>query len=402
MASTLEIAVKANLPLIAVSTTDTVNMHWVLETLLGTKVLQAPKDAASLLTAVGRVFFTQEAFAIRNDLYTGLAKAKKTLLLINQPAPHPLVFNAGIIPTPRHLQRDLLSQVAAPEILDQLAAACSGMTLKDIGECSTFTMARDKCLSVKGFVYTRGFMTAKIPGLQLVDTTLDGYLPYSPLVEWLTLNKTFFADPTMDYRLVPRGLLLDGPPGVGKSQASKWLANELQVPLYRVDIPSALSKWIGGSEANVESILATADNESPCVLLLDEVEKVFQQDASGDAGVSSRIMSQLLWWLQEHTSRVLSVMTTNNKASLPQELYREGRVDLVLSLPRLDLKDAVVMSATLIKSFGYKPTKGDLNSINQAMSDYINSHGTPGLSPTTVRQITLDLVKKFTWYKKKS
>ena len=110
---------------------------------------------------------------------------------------------------------------------------------------------------------------------------------------------------------MPRGLLIDGPPGVGKTAASKWLAEQFGVPLYRVDIGGTKNKYVGQSESNMLTNLSRLDHEEPCVALLDEVEKVFATSNSDSSGTTSTMLSQLLWWLAERRTRVLVIMTTN-------------------------------------------------------------------------------------------
>jgi len=195
----------------------------------------------------------------------------------------------------------------------------------------------------------RSLITGNLRGLEQVNTTLGVYLPDPEVNSWVGLNYHYFMEPT-DVRLIPRGMLLHGVPGTGKSQASKYVARSYGVPLYRLDLSASLSKWVGDSEANFTRSLTTLDHEEPCVLLIDEVEKVFSTK-SDDAGVTPRILSQLLWWLQEHTSRVLTIMTTNDLQILPEELYRKGRIDKVIELKPLAKSEAVTLLTQTLDSF---------------------------------------------------
>ena len=96
-----------------------------------------------------------------------------------------------------------------------------------------------------------------------------------PLEDWLELNSAYFLNPKTPAKLMPRGLMLAGKPGVGKSMGAKAIAQHFDIPLFRLDISTTLAKFVGESEARVARSLATVDRESPCVLLLDEVEKIF-------------------------------------------------------------------------------------------------------------------------------
>lgn len=114
----------------------------------------------------------------------------------------------------------------------------------------------------------------------------------------------------------------------GKTLASMYLASEFGVPLYRLDLGTMMGKYVGQSEESLNAALAQVDLVAPCVVIFDEVEKVFQNNS--DSGVTSRMLSQLLWWLQSHKSKVFTVMTTNAIEKIPEELYREGRIDITL------------------------------------------------------------------------
>jgi SpoVK/Ycf46/Vps4 family AAA+-type ATPase len=147
------------------------------------------------------------------------------------------------------------------------------------------------------------------------------------LDKWVTENKVFFRRPKHQ-SLMPRGLLFDGPPGVGKTMGAKYVAREFGVPLYRLDIGAMKGKYVGDSESNLLAAIAQVDTVEPCVVIFDEVEKIFTNQS--DQGVTTSMLSQVLWWLQEHKTKVFSVMTTNNRKIIPSELYREGRIDEVM------------------------------------------------------------------------
>jgi hypothetical protein len=122
----------------------------------------------------------------------------------------------------------------------------------------------------------------------------------------------------------PRGVLLVGVPGCGKSLSAKAIAHEWSLPLYRLDFASIMGQYVGQSEGRLRDALDTADRVSPCVLWIDEIEKGLagQNDSSG---VGRRLVGQFLFWLQESTSRVFLVATANDVRSLPPELLRKGR-----------------------------------------------------------------------------
>ncbi|MBM7075754.1 MULTISPECIES: AAA family ATPase [Micromonospora] len=134
----------------------------------------------------------------------------------------------------------------------------------------------------------------------------------------------------------PRGVLLVGVPGCGKSLSAKAVAAQWQMPLYRLDFATILGMYVGQSEARLREALEMAERMAPCVLWIDEIEKGLagQHDSTG---VSRRLVGQFLYWLQESKSRVFVVATCNDVRSLPPELLRKGRFD---ELFFVDLPDA--------------------------------------------------------------
>lgn len=127
----------------------------------------------------------------------------------------------------------------------------------------------------------------------------------------------------------PRGVLLVGVPGCGKSLSAKAIASDWQLPLYRLDLSTIHGQYLGQSEGRLKEALATADHVAPCVLWIDEIEKGLAGATAGnsDGGTSTRLVGQFLFWLQEATARVFVVATANDVSKLPPELLRRGRFD---------------------------------------------------------------------------
>jgi len=128
----------------------------------------------------------------------------------------------------------------------------------------------------------------------------------------------------------PKGVLIAGMPGCGKSLTAKAAAGLFQLPLLRLDIGSLLGKYVGESEHNMRRALTMAESVSPCILWIDELEKSFVGMNSGSGSeVSSRLFGYFLTWMQEKTGSVFVIATANNITALPPELLRKGRFDEV-------------------------------------------------------------------------
>jgi SpoVK/Ycf46/Vps4 family AAA+-type ATPase len=147
----------------------------------------------------------------------------------------------------------------------------------------------------------------------------------SRLKEWLRRRKPAFdgSAPQLD---APKGVLLLGVQGCGKSVAAKAAAGIFGVPLLRLDFAAIHNKYIGESERNLRESLATAETMAPCVLWIDEIEKGVST-GEGDNGTSRRLLGSFLTWLAEKKTRVFVVATANDISSLPPELVRKGRMD---------------------------------------------------------------------------
>ena len=120
--------------------------------------------------------------------------------------------------------------------------------------------------------------------------------------------------------------MLVGVPGCGKSLSAKSISANWKLPLYRLDFATVQGKYVGQSEQQLRDALTTAENVSPCILWIDEIEKGLS-GAMGDGGVSTRMVGQFLFWLQECKKQVFVVATANDVSMLPSELLRRGRFD---------------------------------------------------------------------------
>jgi SpoVK/Ycf46/Vps4 family AAA+-type ATPase len=161
------------------------------------------------------------------------------------------------------------------------------------------------------------------------------------LKRWLDVRRAgFMALPGTGALDVPKGVLLLGVQGAGKSLAAKAVAGAWSVPLLRLDFGALYNKYHGETERNLREVLVAADAMAPCVLWIDEIEKgVSLDDGASDGGISRRVLGTLLTWMAERTARVFLVATANDVSSLPPELMRKGRMDEIFFV---DLPDAAI------------------------------------------------------------
>jgi hypothetical protein len=164
------------------------------------------------------------------------------------------------------------------------------------------------------------------------------------LGEWLEQRRsTFLHEPGSETLDVPRGILLLGVQGCGKSLAAKAVAGSWGVPLLRLDFARLYDKYVGETERNLRECLQTAEVMAPCVLWVDEIEKGLAA-GDGDGGTSRRVLGSLLTWMAENERPTFVVATANDVRALPPELIRKGRLDEIffVDLPRTDVRARIV------------------------------------------------------------
>lgn len=193
------------------------------------------------------------------------------------------------------------------------------------------------------------------------------------LKSWLRMRKTVFtgekATPGLD---PPKGMLLLGIQGCGKSLAAKAVAGAWGVPLLRLDFGSLYNKFYGESERNLRESLTSAESMAPCVLWIDEIEKAISGDSS-DGGTSRRVLGTLLTWMAEKEQRVFLVATANDISALPPELLRKGRFDEIFFVDLPDESVREIIFNIHLKKRGQNPSDFDVSALARASVGFSGS-----------------------------
>lgn len=326
-------AVKAKLPIVHVTTNDTLNAEYVIRKTLGVALTKYARikvgtrsTASNWNLAPDSVLYCVAPTNIDWDLtYSELVQKKHTLIVINPEFPIECSFDAGVLRVSDNTLETYLNDYAEPDQVSKLVVSLRGLSFRAVIEVSKLAISEYGEFTPKSIEAIRRMTQRQVQGLQQVNTEYTHYTPHPDLLSWVDNESKLLLDPNTPKYLVPKGFLLSGSPGTGKSMAGKYLSKELDIPLYLLELGTLLSKYVGESDKNMSDALNQADACSPCVLLIDEVEKLF--GSNEDTGVTSKLLSQLLWWLQERKTRVFVLMTTNDTQALPKELYRPGRID---------------------------------------------------------------------------
>lgn len=324
----LEAALRAKLPMISVRTDDMLNVERTLAYLSGSKEFKRVHPEKLVderdMGLPGHVWMWADqavpALAYKR-WYEHFAQRGSVLVLVNVDDPGE-AFDAGVVPVPRPLAEEALEGMT--EDLSGVLDVLGGLTLRELKEVAVLAMVEHGDLSPASVTDIRRRLVSSTRGLYQVDTQVPFYWPQPALNKWLAVDGQVWGR-DLSVRLRPKGLLLTGLPGTGKTLGAKYLARELGVPLYRLDLGAIFQRYVGDSEENMRAALAEVDRAQPCVLLVDEVEKALR--TQDDNAVASRILGSLLWWMQERRSRVLVLMTTNDEEALPPELVRKERLD---------------------------------------------------------------------------
>lgn len=199
------------------------------------------------------------------------------------------------------------------------------------------------------------------------------------LKAWVADRQLAYTKEAADYGIdPPKGMLCVGPPGGGKSLISKAVADGLNVPLIKFDISRVFQRYVGDSEQRIRIALKLIESMSPCVLLLDEIDKGFagMGGGGGDGGTSARVFGTILNWMQERDNRrypVFIVMTANNVTNLPPELMRKGRVDEIFAVTFPSEKERQEIFNIHLKKRGHQLPLQELRKVAQSTQNYVGA-----------------------------
>ena len=243
-----------------------------------------------------------------------------------------------------------LQQEIEPETLNNIAIACQGLSLERIRRVLSKVIAKYGEIDASSPNLILQEKKQIIQQTQLLefclnDKNISDLGGLDNFKDWLSLRSKAFSQEAIKYGLpYPKGLLLVGVQGTGKSIAAKIIAHEWQLPLLRLDFGRLFASLIGQSEQRVRKMIEIAEALSPCVLWVDEIDKAFAgAQSSGDSGTTSRVLATFITWLSEKTSPVFVVATANNIDWIPPEILRKGRFDemFFLNLPTREERQAI-------------------------------------------------------------
>ncbi len=352
------VAQDLTVPLFTWTTTDGFRRHGRSETLYKTEPpeaalmhIEASGTAGIYLLKDFQVYFDRHHIVRKlRDLCAGYRDVKRSIVLcgtrIDVPAdldreaarfelalPGDEELRTAVVRALKQMGEAVRLQLSR-EQFDRLVSQMHGLTLREADRL-VFQLTLDGVLSAEDLlqVIDRKKELVRRGGILefiLVKETADSVGGLANLKRWLTQRRKAFSPEARAMNLpVPKGVLLLGVQGCGKSLCAKAIAGEFGFPLLRLDPGALYDKFIGESEKNMMRAIRSAEAMAPCVLWIDELEKgMAQGDArAADGGLSQRLLGTFLSWMQERTESVFVVATSNNIEALPPELLRKGRFD---------------------------------------------------------------------------
>ena len=236
------------------------------------------------------------------------------------------------------------------QLFENLTRACQGLSLERIRRVLSKIIATYKTIdnnSIAVLLSEKKQIISQTEVLEYasVNETVTNLGGLDNLKDWLKKRRTAFGIQASNYGLpTPRGLLLIGIQGTGKSLTAKAIANEWQLPLLKLDVGKLFGGIVGESESRLRQMINLAETISPCILWIDEIDKAFSNtESKGDSGTSNRVLGTFISWLSEKTKPVFVISTANNIDLLPLEIIRKGRFDEIffLDLPQKEEREEI-------------------------------------------------------------
>lgn len=313
-------------------------------------VHEAPEFTVFLLKDFHPYMKDSRVVRLLRDLATRLRGRSQTLFLLCPILNLPMELEKDIsvleypMPTVEDISKQLDQVIEAvkgnPNIKVELTAdereailkSAQGLTMDEIESALARSLVEAKAITVDEIIEEKKQIVKKTDILQFypASSRMEDVGGHELLKEWLSRRSKSFSDAARDYGIpAPKGVLMIGVQGCGKSLAAKAIAAAWSLPMLKLDVGRVFGSLVGQSEQNMRKAIRIAESLAPCCLWIDELEKGFAGMGGGvsDSGTTARVFSTFLTWMQEKTLPVFLIATANNVSMLPPELLRKGRFD---------------------------------------------------------------------------
>jgi SpoVK/Ycf46/Vps4 family AAA+-type ATPase len=361
-----------------------------------TKIKAAPAGTIFVFRDLHSFFQAPRVIRLLRDIARDFKQSKKTLVLIApvQKLPPELERDVTVIefelPSKDELGQTLDSLCKTNKIKDieadekeRIVQAAMGLTTCEAE--AAFAKAfveragsKDKTpVAVSSLVLCEKAATVKKTGILEyfhTNTTANDIGGLDNLKKWMGIRSKSFSKKAREFGLpMPRGILLVGLPGCGKSLTAKAASNILGVPLIKFDVGRVFGGLVGESEQNMRTAIQTAEAIGSCVLWIDEMEKAFagmMNSNSGDSGTSQRVFGNFITWMQEKTCPTFIVATVNRIEGLPPEMLRKGRFDEIFFVGLPSAKEREEILKIHVKKYNRDPKDFNLTKCVKASEGF--------------------------------
>ena len=291
----------------------------------------------------------------------------------------------------RHIEVNNYADKFQDEDRQKLMPTLKGMSALEIDRMLDMAMSSNGSLSgddTEMILQQKKQMIKNSGLLELIDTpeSLDSIGGMNALKDYLKKKSKIMQNlPKAQAQglVTPKGVMLVGMPGCGKSLCAKASAAVFQVPLMRLDMGSMMGKYVGESEGNLRRAIKIAEAAAPCILWIDEIEKAFSGVGSGSESYTTRMFGYFLSWLQDKTSSVYVIATANSADSLPPELKRKGRFDEIFCVNLPNEEECKAIFEVHLKKGRRKELYGN-TSISKELLNHCKTKGFNGADIASV------------------
>lgn len=369
-------------------------------------VLRRLRDLASVLPATGKhLIFLGPRFRTPEDL-------EKDVLVLDLPPPDSIELD-GLVGEAQIAGRT--ADGLLPAAREALVRAMLGLTLGEAESVLARALVRDGAITARAVELVLAEKRQLVRRHGLIECLesrdgLDDVGGLAGLKHWLARREAAFGEAAREYGLpVPRGILLLGVQGCGKSLIAKAVSRAWAMPLLHLDLGRVFGKFVGESEAAMRRAIQTAESAAPCVLWVDEIEKGFAGATveAHDAGVGARVLGTFLTWMQEKQKPVFVVATANQIRGLPPELLRKGRFDELFFVDLPDTAEREQILAVHLRKRRRDPAGWDLADLARRTDGFTGAEleqvvveglhnafadGRRALAPTDLEQAAAEVV----------
>jgi ATP-dependent 26S proteasome regulatory subunit len=341
--------------------------------------------------------FLKEPVVVRRlrDLASSLRKTKKSLILLSpvQKIPPELEKSVSSViywELPKRgeiedIARNLVKQAppatqqqfeSDPQAMEKVVESALGLTHVEAENVFAKSMVRTHTFDIETILDEKKQIIRKSGILEYYEhrEEFSDVGGLESLKAWLVKRQHAFSSRAREFGLpLPKGILLIGVPGTGKSLTAKAVGSLWEMPLLRLDVGKIFAGLVGSSEENIRNVIHTAEAIAPAILWIDEIEKGFSGTGSSnmsDGGTTSRVFGSFITWLQEKESPVFVIATANNINALPPELLRKGRFDEIFFCDLPSQEERRQIFEIHLRKKNRDPASFDLDKLVDATTDY--------------------------------